>query len=112
MATIMWWFYKSNDNISTDLNIRYLILNDQINDYNYLNARINFKALYDFYCMKKSKINLNGWAIALGHPLGCSGTRIMITLINVMEQNDLNTGLATMCIGTGQGIATIIESFN
>ena len=57
----------------------------------------------------ESKINLNGGAIALGHPLGCSGTRIMITLMNVMEQNDLNTGLATMCIGTGQGIATVIE---
>ena len=57
----------------------------------------------------ESKININGGAIALGHPLGCSGTRIIITLMNVMEQNDLNTGLATMCIGTGQGIATIIE---
>ena len=57
----------------------------------------------------ESKINRNGGAIALGHPLGCSGTRIMITLMNVMEQNDLGTGLATMCIGTGQGIATIIE---
>ena len=57
----------------------------------------------------ESKINLNGGAIALGHPLGCSGTRIMITLMNVMEQNDFNVGLATMCIGTGQGIATIIE---
>ena len=57
----------------------------------------------------ESKINKNGGAIALGHPLGCSGTRIMITLMNVMEQNDLGTGLATMCIGTGQGIATIIE---
>ncbi len=57
----------------------------------------------------ESKININGGAIALGHPLGCSGTRIIITLMNVMEQNDLSTGLATMCIGTGQGIATIIE---
>ncbi len=57
----------------------------------------------------ESKINLNGGAIALGHPLGCSGSRIIITLMNVMEQNNLNTGLATMCIGTGQGIATIIE---
>ena len=57
----------------------------------------------------EGKINLNGGAIALGHPLGCSGTRIIITLMSVMEQNDLNTGLATMCIGTGQGIATIIE---
>jgi acetyl-CoA acetyltransferase family protein len=57
----------------------------------------------------EEKINLNGGAIALGHPLGCSGTRIIITLMNVMEQNNLSTGLATMCIGTGQGIATIIE---
>ena len=56
-----------------------------------------------------SKINLNGGAIALGHPLGCSGARIITTLINVMEQNDLQLGLATMCIGTGQGIATILE---
>ena len=56
-----------------------------------------------------SKINLNGGAIALGHPLGCSGARIITTLINVMEQHDLQLGLATMCIGTGQGIATILE---
>ncbi|MBT3253045.1 MAG: thiolase family protein [Candidatus Marinimicrobia bacterium] len=55
------------------------------------------------------KINLNGGAIALGHPLGCSGARIITTLLNVMEQNDTKYGLATMCIGTGQGIATIIE---
>lgn len=55
------------------------------------------------------KINLNGGAIALGHPLGCSGARILVTLMNVMEQNNANTGLATMCIGTGQGIATVIE---
>ncbi len=57
----------------------------------------------------KSKVNLNGGAIALGHPLGCSGARIITTLLNVMEQQDANTGLATMCIGTGQGIATILE---
>jgi acetyl-CoA acetyltransferase family protein len=55
------------------------------------------------------KINLNGGAIALGHPLGCSGTRIIATLINVMEQQDTHMGLATMCIGSGQGIATIIK---
>ena len=56
-----------------------------------------------------SKINLNGGAIALGHPLGCSGARILITLMNVMKQNNSNLGLATMCIGTGQGIATVLE---
>ena len=55
-----------------------------------------------------NKINLNGGAIALGHPLGCSGARIIGTLINVMEQKEKQIGLATMCIGTGQGIATII----
>ncbi|MDP6339275.1 MAG: thiolase family protein [Candidatus Marinimicrobia bacterium] len=56
-----------------------------------------------------NKVNLNGGAIAIGHPLGCSGARIIGTLINVMEQNDKHLGLATMCIGTGQGIATIIK---
>jgi acetyl-CoA acetyltransferase family protein len=56
-----------------------------------------------------NKINLNGGAIALGHPLGCSGARILVTLLNVMEQQDTHTGLATMCIGSGQGIATIIK---
>ena len=56
-----------------------------------------------------NKINLNGGAIALGHPLGCSGSRIIVTLMNVMRQKDAQYGLATMCIGTGQGIATIIE---
>ena len=56
-----------------------------------------------------NKINFNGGAIALGHPLGCSGARIIGTLINVMEQNEKHIGLATMCIGTGQGIATIIK---
>ncbi|WLF84331.1 acetyl-CoA C-acyltransferase FadA [Moraxella sp. ZY210820] len=61
--------------------------------------------LYD----KQDIVNLNGGAIALGHPLGCSGSRITTTLLNVMEQQDTQIGLATMCIGLGQGIATIIE---
>ncbi|MGL5030715.1 MAG: acetyl-CoA C-acyltransferase FadA [Aeromonas sp.] len=55
------------------------------------------------------KVNLNGGAIALGHPLGCSGARIATTLINVMEQQDATFGVATMCIGLGQGIATVFE---
>jgi len=55
------------------------------------------------------KVNLNGGAIALGHPLGCSGTRISTTLLNVMQQNDGEIGLASMCIGMGQGIATVFE---
>ncbi|BFM51402.1 acetyl-CoA C-acyltransferase FadA [Marinomonas sp. THO17] len=55
------------------------------------------------------KVNLNGGAIALGHPLGCSGTRISTTLLNVMRDKDATLGLATMCIGMGQGIATVFE---
>ncbi len=71
-------------------------------------------AAQSLYVIKKGgwpmeKINLNGGAIALGHPLGCSGARILTTLLNVMEQRDARLGLATMCIGGGQGIATIIE---
>lgn len=71
-------------------------------------------AAQSLYVIKKGgwpieKINLNGGAIALGHPLGCSGARILTTLLNVMEQKKARYGLATMCIGGGQGIATIIE---
>ncbi len=55
------------------------------------------------------KVNLNGGAIALGHPFGCSGTRITTTLLHIMEARDGHFGLATMCIGLGQGISTIIE---
>ena len=55
------------------------------------------------------KVNLNGGAIALGHPFGCSGTRITTTLLHIMEARDVQFGLATMCIGLGQGIATLIE---
>ena len=58
---------------------------------------------------KQDIININGGAIALGHPLGCSGARITVTLLNAMEQMDTEIGLATMCIGLGQGIATVIE---
>lgn len=57
----------------------------------------------------EAKVNLNGGAIALGHPLGCSGARIVGTLLNVMENKGGTLGLATMCIGLGQGIATVIE---
>lgn len=55
------------------------------------------------------KVNLSGGAIALGHPLGCSGARITTALLNQLELKDKQFGLATMCIGFGQGIATIIE---
>ena len=55
------------------------------------------------------KVNRNGGAIALGHPLGCSGTRILGTLLHEMQEQDVSLGVATMCIGLGQGIATVVE---
>jgi len=55
------------------------------------------------------KVNLNGGAIALGHPLGCSGARIVTTLLHQMKLKDKATGVATMCIGFGQGVATVFE---
>jgi acetyl-CoA acyltransferase len=55
------------------------------------------------------KVNLHGGAIALGHPLGCSGTRISVSCLTRMKKHDVQFGLATMCIGMGQGIATVFE---
>lgn len=55
------------------------------------------------------KVNVNGGAIALGHPIGASGARILVTLLHAMEQRKAKLGLATLCIGGGQGVATIIE---
>jgi len=57
----------------------------------------------------QEKLNVNGGAIALGHPLGCSGARIVVTLLHELERRNGKYGLATMCIGVGQGIAAIIE---
>jgi acetyl-CoA acetyltransferase family protein len=57
----------------------------------------------------EGKLNVNGGAIALGHPLGCSGARLMVTLIHEMRRRGARLGLVTLCIGIGQGIATIIE---
>jgi acetyl-CoA acyltransferase len=56
------------------------------------------------------KVNVRGGAIALGHPLGASGARIATTLIHAMRSSGVRFGLATMCIGAGQGIATIFEA--
>jgi len=55
------------------------------------------------------KLNVNGGAIALGHPLGCSGARILCTLVNELERRKLKRGLITMCVGFGQGIASVVE---
>jgi len=60
----------------------------------------------------ESKINLNGGAIALGHPLGCSGTRITGTLVHLMKAKKARFGVSTMCIGFGQGVATLLENLD
>ncbi|MGZ3408251.1 MAG: steroid 3-ketoacyl-CoA thiolase, partial [Polyangia bacterium] len=54
-------------------------------------------------------VNVNGGAVALGHPLGCSGARLMTTLLHEMEKRDVKYGLQTMCIGFGQATCTILE---
>jgi acetyl-CoA C-acetyltransferase len=55
------------------------------------------------------KLNMNGGAIALGHPFGMTGARIMTTLLNGLEDADATVGLETMCVGGGQGMAMIVE---
>jgi 3-oxoadipyl-CoA thiolase len=66
-------------------------------------------------CMRElgidhDRLNVNGGAIALGHPLGCSGARLVTTLVHEMRRRNAKRGLATMCVGVGQGVATVIES--
>ncbi len=61
--------------------------------------------------LEHERTNINGGAIALGHPLGCSGARIMTTLLHGMKRRKVRYGMATMCIGVGQGITTIVEYF-
>jgi acetyl-CoA acetyltransferase len=57
------------------------------------------------------RVNVNGGAIALGHPLGCSGARIMATLVHELERRGGRYGLATLCVGVGQGVSTIVERY-
>ncbi|WP_252313262.1 acetyl-CoA C-acetyltransferase [Sinobaca sp. H24] len=59
----------------------------------------------------EKKLNVNGGAIALGHPIGASGARILVTLLYQMKRDELDKGLAALCIGGGQGVATIVEKF-
>jgi 3-oxoadipyl-CoA thiolase len=61
--------------------------------------------------LDRDKVNVNGGAIALGHPLGSSGARVLTTLVHEMARREVRYGLATMCIGVGQGIATIVERY-
>lgn len=59
--------------------------------------------------LDEDRVNADGGAIALGHPLGCSGARILLTLLGRMEREDARRGLATMCVGVGQGVAMLVE---
>ena len=59
----------------------------------------------------KEKVNINGGAIALGHPIGASGARILVTLLHALKNRKAKKGLATLCIGGGQGVATLVEMF-
>lgn len=59
-----------------------------------------------------AKVNVNGGAVALGHPIGASGCRILVTLLYAMKHKNAKRGLATLCIGGGQGCATIVEQYN
>jgi acetyl-CoA acetyltransferase len=68
-------------------------------------------------CMRElgldpERVNVNGGAIALGHPLGASGARILTTLVHELRRRGRRYGLATMCIGVGQGIATVVENLS
>ena len=60
--------------------------------------------------IQPERVNPQGGAIALGHPLGCSGTRILTTLLNSMHRHRVKWGVAAMCIGVGQGIAVVVEN--
>ena len=59
--------------------------------------------------LSRDKVNINGGACALGHPIGASGARIMVTLLNALEKHDLKRGIAAICIGGGEGTAIAIE---
>lgn len=111
VAGVNWTMFGSGPIPATDKALKNTGLSMDDIDVVEINEAFAAQALY---CIRKadwdeSKVNLNGGAIALGHPLGISGTRIITTLLNILEQQDKSTGLATMCVGTGQGITTIIK---
>ena len=68
-----------------------------------------FSVAFSFAQTEANKVNVNGGAISLGHPLGCSGVRIIITLINVLKQNNAKLGAAAICNGGGGASAIVLE---
>ena len=59
--------------------------------------------------LDNDRVNVNGGAIAIGHPLGCTGARLATTLVHEMNRRDVERGMAALCVGVGQGLATIFE---
>jgi len=84
-----------------------------ISDYDLveMNEAFAVQAIADMRALgvDEERLNVNGGAVALGHPIGASGTRILITLLNAMEQRDATTGLATLCLGGGNAVALSVE---
>jgi acetyl-CoA C-acetyltransferase len=84
-----------------------------IGDYDLLEVNEAFavQAIADMRAleMDESRVNVNGGAVALGHPIGASGTRILVTLLNAMAQNDASSGMATLCLGGGNAVALSVE---
>ena len=84
-----------------------------IDDYDLLEVNEAFavQAIADMRAleMDESRVNVNGGAVALGHPIGASGTRILVTLLNAMAQNDASSGMATLCLGGGNAVALSVE---
>ena len=76
-----------------------------------LNEAFAVQALADIQAldMDEERVNVNGGAVALGHPIGASGARVLVTLLNAMEQRDVETGLATLCLGGGNAVALSVE---
>ena len=72
-------------------------------------ARVGARRAFEELGLDRDKCNVNGGAIALGHPLGATGTRLLLTLVREMEESGKALGCASACIGGGQGIAMILE---
>jgi len=71
-------------------------------------AAVTMAAMHELK-LPADKVNVSGGAVALGHPIGASGARILVTLLNALERRNLKTGLATLCIGGGEAAAMIVE---
>jgi acetyl-CoA acetyltransferase len=67
------------------------------------------RGIYRVEARDNAKLNVNGGAIAIGHPLGCSGARLATTLIHQMARTGAARGIASLCVGVGQGLATVFE---